>query len=89
MAARYESIDVEDSAIGISDSLIDAKAKKATMILETASIRYRIDGTDPTTTEGKPVQPGQEIILDTYDDIYRFKAIRTGATTGVLKVNVF
>ncbi|MCD6161324.1 MAG: hypothetical protein J7K40_02800, partial [candidate division Zixibacteria bacterium] len=43
----YESVDVEDSAVGLTSGTYD-DAIRAEMTLETAQIRYRVDGTDPT-----------------------------------------
>jgi len=87
-AFDYESVDVEDSAIGLTSGTYD-DAIRAEMTLETAQIRYRVDGTDPTSSEGHPVYVGDVIILNSATQIAGFKAIRTGSTSGVLKVTYF
>jgi len=84
----YESVTVEDSAIGLTSATY-LDATRAEMTLETAQIRFRADGTNPTSSEGHPVYVGDVIILDSAAQIAGFKAIRTGTTSGVLKVTYF
>ena len=84
-ASNYESITVADTAIGLTSDTYGS-ATKAEMTLETAQIRVRKDGTDPTAAEGHPVEIGDIITLNSAADIATFKAIRTGGTSGVLKV---
>lgn len=84
-ASAYESVTVADSASGLTSGTYGS-ATKAEMTLETAQIRVRKDGTDPTSSEGHLVEVGDTITLNSAADIATFKAIRTGATSGVLRV---
>jgi hypothetical protein len=84
-ASAYESVTVADSAVGLTAGTY-GDATKAEMTLETAQIRVRKDGTNPTSSEGHLVEVGDTIDLNSAADIANFKAIRTGATSGVLKV---
>ena len=84
----YESITVADSAIG-GTSATYLTATRAEMTLETAQIRIRVDGTDPTSSEGHLVEVGDVIVLTSASQISNFKAIRTGASSGVLKVTYY
>lgn len=84
-AYAYESVTVADSAIGLTSSTYDDSVK-AEMTLETGQIRIRKDGTAPTSSEGHLVEVGDTIVLNSAADLATFKAIRTGATSGVLKV---
>ena len=84
-ASAYESVTVADSAIGLTSATY-LTATKAEMTLETAQIRVRKDGTNPTSSEGHLVEVGDIITLNSAADIATFKAIRTGATSGVLRV---
>ncbi|MBC2746199.1 MAG: hypothetical protein HF975_04185 [ANME-2 cluster archaeon] len=84
-ASGYESITVTDSAIGLTPAEY-GDATIAQMTLETGQIRVRKDGTNPTSSEGHPVQIGDQINLYNAADIAAFKAIRTGSVSGVLKV---
>ena len=81
----YESVTVTDTAIGFSQSIWAGNyCQTVTVTLETAPIRFRIDGTDPISTEGHLMQPGQSATVKGAA-ITKFKAIRTGGTSGVLK----
>ena len=81
----YESITVADTAIGFTASIYQNNyVQSVTCTLETASIRFRLDGTDPTSAEGHLVPAGQSIKI-TGASIAKFKAIRTGAVSGVLR----
>jgi len=84
----YESITVADSAIGLTAAKY-LDAEHAEMTLETAQIRFRLDGTDPTSSEGHLVEVGDVITLNSAAQISDFSAIRTGSTSGVLKVTYF
>jgi len=59
------------------------------MTLETAQIRIRSDGTSPTASEGRIAEIGDTIVLSSAAQIAGFKAIRTGSTSGVLKIEYF
>jgi len=84
----HEILDIEDSAVGLtSGTYLDAT--KAFMTLETAQIRYWDDGSDPTNSEGHEVNVGDIITLDSAAQIAKFKAIRTGSTSGELMVSYF
>jgi len=84
-AYAYESVTVADSAVGLTSGTYDASTK-AEMTLETAQIRVRKDGTNPASDEGHLVEVGDIITLNSAADLATFKAIRTGTTSGVLKV---
>lgn len=87
-AFAYESITVAATAIGCTAATY-LEASRAEMTLETAQIRIRDDGTNPTSSEGHIVEVGDTILLTSPAQIAGFKAIRTGAVSGVLKVTYF
>jgi len=87
----YESITVADTAIGFTSSKISPssstrKPARAIITVETAQIRYRVDGTDPTSSEGHILEINDVLILIGTESIRNFKAIRTTSTSGVIKV---
>jgi len=90
----YESITVADTAIGFTASKItpssgevaNKDAELAFCRLETANVRYRMDGTDPTSSEGVLLKADETVIIVGTSNVKRFRAIRTGSTSGVLKV---
>jgi hypothetical protein len=90
----FEKITVSSSAIGITSTLVNKPSATigqsrlgefALVTVETDSIRYRTDGTNPDSTTGHLLVPGDVLELDNFDDIRRFKAIRvtTDATIQV------
>lgn len=94
----YESVTIDNTVGGVgltssqytSASTNRIVADYAIVILETAKIRFTLDGsTAPTTTVGMPLEVGQGWILDGHDLLKNFKAIRTTDTSGVLKVLYF
>lgn len=90
-AVSYESITVTDAAVGIgSGTLTYVMAGGACSgRLEDAQIRFRVDGTDPTAAEGVLLEIGDTITVTTLRNITQFKAIRTGAVSGTLKIHCF
>lgn len=87
----YESITVAATAIGLSASTYtpaSAPSQMATCLarLETAEIRYRMDGTDPTASEGFLLEVGESLPIMGAPEMARIKFIRTGTTSGTLKV---
>lgn len=87
----YESVTVANTAQLLTLATYrpnrdDSAAKRAVITCETAQIRYRYDGTDPTSSEGHILNSNDVLTLVGAGNIEKFRAIRTGATSGVLKV---
>lgn len=61
-----------------------ATARFAEITVETAPIRFTVDGTPPTATLGHLVSPNDVVRLESNEDIVAFRAIRQGATSGVI-----
>lgn len=85
----FEQITVAAASIGMTLATINVgnghpQANSATCRLETAEIRWRMDGAAPTTTVGTLMYVGDVIVVSGNDTMNRFRAIRTGATSGVL-----
>lgn len=57
--------------------------------LETAQIRFRVDGHAPSTTVGTLLEVGETLEIVGYADLERFRAIRTGGSSGTLQVTYF
>lgn len=76
------------SALGVGSG--DVVVSPAVLItVEGGDIRYRLDGNDPTATDGHLLSNGDVLKLQDYQDIQRFKAIRVGSVSGVLQVSYF
>ena len=88
----FEQITVATSAIGLSVSNVRGygsnryAAERAVVIVETAPLRWRDDGTDPTSSVGMIANPGTILTFDNRDRLEKFRAIRTGSTSATLSV---
>lgn len=78
----YESITVSNTAIGLTAGKIGVGAF---LTVETDAIRYRIDGTDPTSSEGHQVASGGTIYLADKVSCEQLKMIRV-TTDATVKV---
>lgn len=93
----YEAITVTDAAIGLTAEKIKPstgayaglEARGALLTLETADIRFRLDGTAPTAGEGHYLVAGDSILVLGTQSLKQFQAIRTGVDSGVLRVTYF
>ena len=81
----YEQITVANSAIGVAAATY-ANMAVCELRLETAEVRWRVDGTDPTSAVGTPLYPGDVLRVESVVDMRFIKFIRTGTTSGVLNV---
>jgi hypothetical protein len=87
---RYESVTVAGTAIGITVTPARSILPHAALVtVEDAAIRYRVDGTAPTATEGHIAYPGDVITLSARDEMVGFQAIRKDASSAVIKVTDF
>lgn len=84
----YEQITVAASSIGIA-SATRAGMAMCSLRLETAQIRWRADGTAPTTTVGTLMEIGDVMTIANILDAMNIRFIRTGGTSGVLNVSCF
>ena len=62
-------------------------AKLATVSVEGAAVRYRMDGTDPTASVGTVLEPGDELIVWGGRDIQSIEFIRRDGTDATLNVH--
>lgn len=83
-----QQLTVDNTAGGVTLTVPDA-AVAAHARLETGQIRFTLDSTAPTTTVGQLLEVGETLLLESRDELTGFKAIRTGATSGVLDVEFF
>lgn len=82
----YESLSVTSAtAVPISSALIDQHPNVAVITCETAPVRFRLDGTAPTTTEGHYLKV-DDVLRLTFGELSGFQAIAVG-TTATLKVS--
>lgn len=87
IADSFEQIAIDSTAIALTTP--PEGVLKALISVETADIRFRIDGTDPTSTVGQPALKDDVIVLSNAIDISKFKAIKSGSTAATLSVTYF
>lgn len=77
----FEALTVAGTAVGFTPATYSAAggtAMSATVRVEVAPVRYRADGTDPTTTVGELLDVGEKVVVWGSSDIAAIKFIRTG-----------
>lgn len=88
-AYNTESITVSNTAIGFTSATISPERKtkpyKAVFTVETAAIRFTVDGSTPTSSVGFLAQIGDIVTINGEGDIKNFRAIRTDATDAVIQ----
>ncbi len=88
-ASDDETITVSTAAIGLTSAKITSSISYVICTLATAEIRFRVSGKNPTSTVGHVLASGSTLELTTIDDIVKFRAIRTGASDGVLTCSYY
>jgi len=82
-----ETIAVGSTAVGFTSSKItNCKVAFCTLDPNGGAIRFWIDGSTPTSTQGHYASPGDSIIIVGTNNIRNFKAIKAGADDGELQV---
>jgi len=91
-AFAHESVTVDNTVGGVlltsATYLVQQNepTRRAVLTLEGAQIRYTYDATAPTTAVGHLMEVGDTVIISGYQNIQRFRAIRTGGVDGTLRV---
>lgn len=85
----FESITVSTTAIGITSTTTDPAGRfptnRCSFTSETADVRYRWDGTDPTATVGQFLAAGATLLMATHEDAVRVRFIRDAGTDATLQ----
>lgn len=79
VAFASEEVTVAGTAIGFTAATYKG-AGAALVYVNTAQVRFTVDGTTPTSSVGIVVDPGWCIKLSSPDQVQKFKAIRTGVS---------
>lgn len=72
----YQQLTVSSSAVALT---VPLQANTATIVVENATVRFRSDGTDPTTTVGVPLWTNQSFQIQSKDILSAIKFIATGS----------
>ena len=91
-AFAFETITVAASAIGLTAATLEGAgsgppALRAILTVENAQMRFRYDGTVPTSAEGHIAEAGDAITIEGAEDLRKWRAIRTGGSSAILKVS--
>jgi len=92
-AVDYESVSFDaTAAVGLTATKVRPAAKhsrrSAFLTFETGgvNVRYRYDGTDPTTSEGHLLVDGSSMLLQGERNISRLRFILAATGAGIVKV---
>lgn len=94
-AVDYEDITIDATVggVGLTASKVtptSGRARRAVRItFETAEVRFRHDGGAPTATVGHRAADGDVLVIHGVNNLRNFKAIRTGGTSGTVRVTYF
>ena len=89
----HEAVTVATTSIGFTAGTITPTtaaagstrpAHRAVVTAETAQMRYRYDGTDPTASTGHLLDVGDVLVVEGIVNVQTIRFIRTGATSGTI-----
>lgn len=86
--SAHEAVTVADSSIGFTTATYAAlkcSHLRAVVTAEGGIMRYRYDGTAPTTTVGHLLSHGDTVIVEGGNNVKNFRAIRLGTKSGTLQ----
>lgn len=87
-AEAFEQKTIDGTAGGIALTAgTYLTSRYAEITVETAPIRFTVDGTPPTSSLGHYVSPNDVIRLESNEDIVAFRAIRATSVSGVINVS--
>ena len=89
VAGARQELTIDATAGGLQLTTPTNGMVMASLRLETAQIRFTVDGSAPTAGAGRLMEVGEVIELESWEEAAAFKAIRTGAVSGVLDVEYF
>jgi hypothetical protein len=81
---QHETLTVSSTALGLTASKISGMSV-AILTAETAQMRFWLDGTEPTATQGHVLEAGDMLVLEGASVLAGFKAIRTTGSDGKLQ----
>ena len=86
-SGTYQQLTVDNTSGGVAISAATLSGMGACQArLETAQIRFRYDGTGPTTTVGTLLEIGDVVTFSNLVQARAARFIRTGSTSGVLNI---
>ena len=80
----YEDLTVASTSVGFTASTY-SNGDYASVQVETAPIRFRLDAGTPTASVGQSLEVGDHIYLESREEVVRFRAIRRDGTSATLR----
>lgn len=84
--AGYQKLTVSNSAVGLT---VPINSDIAIIVCDDANVRYRDDGTDPTATDGMPVESGQTLAVEGDNSLADIRFIRQASTDATLHISYY
>ncbi len=84
-ANDFEPLTVSSNVVPLNISKVNGE-NHCYITVETAAVRFRVDGPVPTATNGHLTNPGQIIVLESPREILNFRAIRATSVDATLMV---
>jgi len=84
-AFAFETITVGTTAVGFTTATYKTDthtAQRAVVTIEDAGVRYRYDGTNPTSSVGHQLNPGDTLLVVGRGNLDNIKFIRSGTSDG-------
>jgi len=83
-----EAITITDTSKKLTTAKLqsDPPPKQAIITVETASLRYRLEGSTPTSSVGHKINANSSLVLEGFTQLNNFRAIRTGSTSAKIYV---
>ena len=82
----FESVTVSTSSVGLTAATF-GDAQYALITVETAAVRFRLDGTAPTATVGHVREVGEGLELDRNTQLEDIRFIRRDGADATLRVS--
>ena len=82
----YQQLTVSSSAVAMT---VPLNSNMADILVQDAGIRYRDDGTNPTSTVGTPLFQNQSMQIIGASNLSAIKFIRSGASDAIVNINYY
>ena len=80
----YEDLTVAGTSVGFT-AATRGNATVASVLVEVAPVRFRLDGTAPTASVGDTLEVGDRLTLESADEVSRVRFIRREGTSATLR----
>ena len=79
------TVAASSTRLTLSNIYVTPPLKKVEIFVEDAQIRFRLDGSDPTSSVGEILNPFDRVTIENPSDAEAFRAIRTGGTSATIR----